>query len=120
MAHGEFTHIEIPYDDGSRARDFYGGVFGWSFREMDGMPGYWTFPSGPGDLGGGLGLRGTSAPLIIRTMVEVDDLDVALENVVAHGGAVLLARQDLGFGWYAVIHDSEGNELGVYQPKRRA
>ena len=27
MAHGEYNHIEIPFDDAERAKRFYGGVF---------------------------------------------------------------------------------------------
>lgn len=121
MAHGEFTHIEIPYDDEARAKAFYAGLFGWTITEMEGAPGggYWLFRSGPGDLGGGLGSRGVSAPTTIRSMVEVDDVDASLATSARLGGTTVIEKTDLGFGWYAVINDSEGNELGLYQPKAR-
>ena len=31
------VHFEIPADDVTRAREFYGGVFGWQLREMQEM-----------------------------------------------------------------------------------
>ena len=61
MAHGEYNHIEIPYDDEERAKRFYSGVFGWEFSQMEGFDGYDLYRSGPGELGGGLGKRGESA-----------------------------------------------------------
>ena len=61
MAHGEINHIEIPYDDEERAKRFYGGVFGWTFSQVEGFDAYDLFTSGPGGLGGALGKRGESA-----------------------------------------------------------
>ncbi len=31
---GRVVHFEIPFDDGDRARAFYGSVFGWSIMAM--------------------------------------------------------------------------------------
>lgn len=120
MAHGEYTHIEIPYDDEARATAFYANVFGWSFTPMEGMDGYQMYASGPGDLGGGLGRRGVTAPSVVRAYLDVDDLEASLEAVLANGGTVKVGRTDIGFGWYAAVDDSEGNEIGLYQPKSRA
>lgn len=119
MAHGQYTHIEIPYDDEERAKAFYAHVFGWQFKAMDGYEGYSTYASGPGDLGGGLGKRDVSAPSAIRNYVDVDDLDATLSTVVANGGTVTEPKTDMGFGCYAVFDDPEGNELALYQPKQR-
>ena len=43
-------------------------------------------------------------------------LDAALERVVAHGGRVALPRQALppGMGFYAHIHDLDGNRVGLH------
>lgn len=119
MAHGQYTHIEIPYDDEERAKAFYSTVFGWKLSAMDGYEGYYTYDSGPGDLGGGLGKRNVTAPATIRNYVDVDDLDATLATVAASGGTVKEPKTDMGFGWYAVFDDPEGNELALYQPKER-
>jgi predicted enzyme related to lactoylglutathione lyase len=47
MAHGEYNHIEIPYDDEERAKRFYSGVFGWQFRQMAGSRATTSTPPGP-------------------------------------------------------------------------
>jgi uncharacterized protein len=116
--HGEFSHIELPADDVERAKSFYSGVFGWSFEAMDGMDNYFLYSAGPGDLGGGIGLRGVNAPAAIRNYIGVDDVDGTLEKVTGNGGAVTVPKTDIGFGWYAAVTDTEGNELGLYKSKR--
>lgn len=118
--HGEWNHIEIPADDPERARRFYEAVAGWEFRSMEGYDNYWLYTSGPGELGGGLGIRGESAPPTVRAYLYVDGIDRALEAVTANGGSIHEAKTDLGFGWYASVSDSEGNEIGLYERKLEA
>jgi hypothetical protein len=115
--HGEFSHIEFPADDVERARSFYGNVFGWQFEAMDGFEGYFLYTAGPGDLGGGIGIRGQNAPQKVRNYIGVDDVDAAVAKVEANGGSVVVPKTDIGFGWYAAVTDTEGNELGLYRSK---
>jgi uncharacterized protein len=115
--HGEFSHIEFPADDVERAKSFYGNVFGWQFEAMDGLDGYFLYTAGPGDLGGGIGIRGKNAPQSVRTYIGVDDVDEAVAKVEANGGSVVVAKTDIGIGWYAAVADTEGNELGLYKSK---
>ncbi len=115
--HGEFSHIELPADDVERAKSFYAAVFGWSFRAMDGFEGYYLFTAGPGDLGGGIGIRGQNAPQGVRNYVTVDDVEAAVGKVEANGGSVVVPKTDIGFGWYAAVTDTEGNEIGLYKSK---
>lgn len=120
MTHGEFSHIEFPADDLARAQSFYSKVFGWRFRPMDGMENYSMYTAGPGELGGGFGLRGENAGPAVRTYLDVDSVDVTVDAVTANGGSVVTPRTDIGFGWYAAVLDTEGNELGLYQRKPEA
>jgi uncharacterized protein len=115
--HGEFSHIEFPADDLERARTFYGAVFGWQFRSMDEMPDYFLYEAGPGGLGGGLGKRGVNAPDAVRNYITVDSIDDSLAAATANGGSIVVPKTDIGFGWYAAITDTEGNELGLYKSK---
>ena len=115
--HGEFTHVEIPYDDEERAKRFYSAVFGWTFAAMPGFEGYSMLTAGPGDLSAGLGKRGVSGPPAVRNYIEVDDVDASAAVVTANGGSVQVAKTDIGNGWYAAVTDSEGNEFGIYQAK---
>jgi predicted enzyme related to lactoylglutathione lyase len=115
--HGEWNHIEIAADDPARAQRFYEAVAGWKFQPAQGFEDYWTYVSGPGELGGGLGIRNKTAPAGIRNDVAVDSVDKAAAAAEANGGKVVTPKTDIGFGWYAAVLDSEGNEIGLYEAK---
>ncbi len=115
--HGEYTHIEVPFDDEERAKRFDAAVFGWTFTTLPGFEGYSMISAGPGNLTAGLGRRGVTAPPAIRNYLEVDDVDASTAVIAANGGSVQVAKTDIGNGWYAAVTDSEGNEFGIYQSK---
>jgi uncharacterized protein len=117
MAHGQITHIEFPADDVERAKRFYGELFGWQFGEISGYDGYFMFNTGPTDaIGGAIGKRNESVPESVRMYVETDSIDELLPRVPEMGGTVVIEKTDIpGQGWYAVIRDPEGNELGLYE-----
>jgi predicted enzyme related to lactoylglutathione lyase len=116
MAHGEYNHIEIPYDDEERAKRFYSGVFGWQFSQMGDFAGYDLYTAGPGQLGGGLGKRGESAGTTTRNYILVDSIDDAVKKVVELGGTITTPKDEIpGMGWYAAGTDSEGNTLALYE-----
>lgn len=116
MAHGEYNHIEIPFDDAERAKRFYGGVFGWEFSQMPGFDGYELYRSGPGELGGALGKRGEMAGTAVRNYILVDSIDDAVGKVVALGGTITEPKAEIpGQGWFAIGTDSEGNPIALYE-----
>lgn len=117
MAHGDFNHLEIPADDPQRAKRFYGELFGWSFRDMEGFPDYFLFntPAGQG-AGGAVGRRNVNTRAQTIQYVELDSIDDALAKVADLGGQVLTPKSDVpGQGWYAIVADSEGNEIGLWE-----
>ena len=118
MMHGDLTHLEIPADDPDRARDFYQRLFGWSFQEMPGYAGYhlFTTPAGEEGMGGAICKRGESAPEKLRPYVWVDSIDATLPLVEESGGTVVEAKAEVpGQGWYAVLADTEGNEIALWE-----
>lgn len=120
MAHGQITHIEFPADDVGRARRFYEGLFGWQFREMPGYTDYLLFNTGSAEAGGAVGKRGDSTGQRLLVYVEVDSIDELLPRVPGLSGKVTRERTEIpGQGWYAVVVDSEGNELGLYEALAR-
>jgi uncharacterized protein len=115
MAKGEINHIEFPADDPERAMAFYTAVAGWEFSSMDGMPEYWVFRSGEG-YGGAVGKRGISTGKAIRDYITVDSIDDALAAAVRTGGSIAEAKTEIpGMGFFAVVTDPEGSEVGLYQ-----
>ena len=117
MAHGQITHIELPADDTARARRFYSELFGWEFGEMEGLPGYFLFSFGAIEsAGGAIGERGKSTGTKLRVYIETDAIENVLARVNGLGGTVLEPRTEIpGQGWYAVVNDSEGNEVGLFE-----
>ena len=119
------VHFEIPVDDVTRAREFYGPIFDWQLQPMDDM-GYTLLmttavdettssPKEPGAINGGMMERSdrTSHPVIT---IEVDSIDDSLKKVEAAGGSVVLTRSDMGgMGWFAYFKDSEGNVMGLWE-----
>lgn len=73
---------------------------------------------------GGALMMGPTAPQVSAggTLVYLDaspSLDAALERAVAHGGRVALPRTALppGMGFFAHIHDLDGNRVGLHAPE---
>jgi predicted enzyme related to lactoylglutathione lyase len=120
------VHFEIPYDDADRASTFYRDVFAWGLETWPDAGGYVlasTGPNGdrgptePGFINGGLQHRseGHAAPNVV---IDVDDIDAALDAVEGAGGKRVQGRQPVGdMGWGAYFTDSEGNVVGLWETK---
>jgi predicted enzyme related to lactoylglutathione lyase len=121
MAKGEITHIEFPADDTDRAKRFYTAVAGWEFGEIEGMPGYHMFRNGP-ESGGAVGKRGESTGSQLRIYITVDSLEDACAAAEANGGTVVEQPSDIGggMGRFAVVRDTEGTEVGLWQEEAKA
>ena len=120
---GRVVHFEIPYDDGDRARSFYGKAFGWQIQDMPDM-GYTLVMSGPsgeqgptepGFINGGMMQR--EDPFMAPNLViDVDNLEFALKAVNEAGGKTVSERQAVGdMGFTAYFKDTEGNLVGLWE-----
>jgi uncharacterized protein len=116
MPKGEITHVEFPADDPERAKRFYGAVAGWEFSEMEGMPGYHLFRTEDRH-GGAIGQRGVSTGRQLRLYITVDSLEDACAAAEANGGTVVEQPTDIGAGMgrFAVVKDTEGSEVGLWE-----
>lgn len=119
------VHFEIPTDDLSRAKEFYGSVFDWNLQTMDEMD--YTIamttpvdeqtqlPTEPGGINGGMMKRSTDTPSPVLT-VGVDSIDASMKQVEVAGGAVVQPRTEIpGMGAFAYFKDTEGNVLGLWE-----
>lgn len=123
---GRVVHFEIPFDDGDRARRFYGETFGWQLAAVPGMS-YTMVVTGPSDpeagptepgfINGGMFERSAEfagkAPNIV---IDVPSVDEALREVEAAGGKTVTEKMpvgDMGFAGY--FTDTEGNLLGLWE-----
>jgi uncharacterized protein len=126
---GRVVHFEIPYDDGERARRFYGELFGWQLQEMPGMeytlvmsgPSGDRGPSEPGFINGGMLAREEAAAAGPVVVIDVVDLDAKLVKIEEAGGSVVVPKQPVGaMGFTAYVKDCEGNVLGLWETAPQA
>src|SRR6266498_3093520 len=79
---GKPVHFEVPAKDTSRAREFYGNLFGWQFQSMEG-PVEYHMTRFSEDTGGAV-LPGD--PGAIRVYFEGDDVKAGVARVTELGG----------------------------------
>ncbi|OGO59072.1 MAG: hypothetical protein A2V85_01610 [Chloroflexi bacterium RBG_16_72_14] len=89
---------------------------GWAAGDMAEFPDYHLFRNGERS-GGAIGRRGQSTGQVIRLYITVDSLEEACAAAEANGGAVLEQPSDIGggMGRFAVVRDTEGSEVGLWQ-----
>jgi predicted enzyme related to lactoylglutathione lyase len=101
--------FELSAKDTQRARDFYGGLFGWQFQPFEGPFEYHMTSEGGGAIMAG---AGGSGPTVY---FGVDDIDAAVARVRELGGAAEDVQEIPGVGRYAHCTDTEGNAFSLYQ-----
>ncbi|HEU4540343.1 MAG TPA: VOC family protein [Jiangellaceae bacterium] len=125
---GRVVHFEIPFDDGQRARSFYRNVFGWELQELPEMdytmvtsgPSGEQGPTEPGYINGGMLDRSTSPAAGPVLVVDVDNIDTALEEIEKLGGSTVVGRTPVGdMGFSAYFTDPEGNVMGLWESARQ-
>jgi len=117
---GEFcwTNMLTPKPDAAMA--FFGGLFGWSFKDMAGL-GHVVRLDGR-DIGGMFDLHGINTPKDARpgfgVMVKVDDADAAAAMVATLGGSHKEPFDIFGQGRMAACYDPNGAEFDLWQANR--
>ena len=111
---GQMVHYEIPAGDTAKAKEFWGGLFGWEFQEFPGSPIEYHMTRFSETTGGAIygedgDHRGT------RTYFDVHDINVGRERVDQLGGSAGEAMPVPSMGWFAVCKDNQGNEFGLWQ-----
>jgi uncharacterized protein len=111
--------VDLTVDDAPTIRDFYRAVIGWEYREVD-MDGYadYSMTTLEGqDVTGICHARGHNEGLPAQWLVyfTVADLDLAISEVQARGGALLRAPFEMDAGRYAVIRDPAGAVCALFQ-----
>lgn len=129
------VHFEMPYEDKDRAAKFYQSAFGWQPHMMGPEMGNYVvvstsetdektmLPKQAGRINGGLFHR-TEPQQYPSVVVACDDIREAMKKVAAAGGKVIGGHKAdgepdeiPGVGLYSSIIDSEGNRMGILQPK---
>jgi len=121
---GKVVHFEIPADDLSRAKKFYGTVFGWRADEVPEMEYVMIgttesdengMPKQPGAINGGMLKRQDPVRHPVVT-IDVENMDDALAKVKMNGGQIVREKLPVGeMGFAAYFKDPEGNVIGLWQ-----
>jgi predicted enzyme related to lactoylglutathione lyase len=103
------NYFELPARDVGAAKAFYTQVFGWQLTDFG--PTYAATMTGDVDIGlQGDAAEATKAPLPV---IAVDDLEAALDAVVAAGGTIVRPIFSFPGGRRFQFLDPNGNELAA-------
>ena len=108
---GKIVHFEIVAEDAQRAKEFYGSLFGWKFREWTGPVEYHMFEGEPG---------GAIYPYEERdghfiVYFDTEDIDATIARTRELGGEAGDKTAIPGIGWFARCKDTEGNAFSLFQ-----
>lgn len=114
--------FDIPATNFDRAANFYEAVLGISLLRENMLGAQMAiFPAKPGEATGAIMVRtgltpGTTGPIIY--LKAGNDVSAALGRVEKAGGTVIHPKTFIkeGWGYFAIILDSEGNSVGLQSP----
>jgi predicted enzyme related to lactoylglutathione lyase len=110
MARYEIDYFELPASGGSESRRFFGGAFGWTFRDYG--PSYAEIQGG--GVIGGLNADPDDKPSLPLIGIRTDDIVAAERSVVAAGGTITRPTYAFPGGKRFYFREPGGNELMVY------
>lgn len=112
---------EIESRDPEEFMRFHAGLSGWTFESAfagtELGADYWVIHADERELGGLQRAASSASPSAgPRLYVEVDDLESALDRVVALGGSVERSRVELGGDdrWFGTYRDPTGISFGMW------
>ena len=121
-ATGRFCWVDLAATDAARAKAFYEHVFGWTARKHAANGGSFTrLRLADLDVGSVYQLQQVhieeGVPSHWTPYIQVDNVDDAARRAIAHGGGVIVRAFDVsGIARIALIVDSVGARVGLWQP----
>jgi hypothetical protein len=113
-----FVHLELNTPDLSKAKSFYGEMFGWEFEDMDMGPAgiYSTFKPSGGPGGGMMAMPGGNQGWL--AYVGVEEIHAATEKAKNLGAKIIIDSQEIPYvGWFSMLTDPTGCAVALFQPK---
>ncbi len=112
------AHFEIPADNLERAERFYSSLFDWKFENAGGdyhMITTRSLKKGGCSVPGGLYQR-QEAQMPIMDYIGVNSVSDYLTKVEKLGGKILKPKTAAtGYGYYAIVQDTENNQFGLWE-----
>lgn len=121
---GSWTWNNLMSRDVERATEFYGEVFGWEARAVEGAPPgihNWvvTGKQWPEGLGGLMAMGGEmplDAPPHWQVYFAVEAADTAVQRTESAGGRLLFGPIDIPLGRMAVLTDPQAAAFAIIEP----
>jgi uncharacterized protein len=117
-----FVHVELNTTDVSKAKSFYGSLFGWTLEDVPMGPGntYTMIKVGEGTGGGIMKHPVPGAPSAWLAYVLVDDVAAATKKAKSLGATVMKDTTEImGVGTFSVLIDPTGAAIALWQPKAK-
>jgi predicted enzyme related to lactoylglutathione lyase/uncharacterized glyoxalase superfamily protein PhnB len=116
LARPRFCYFEIPAQDVHQSAAFYAKVFNWNIRDEGSS--HPSLDDATGNISGTwVTGRQVSRDAGLLPSIWVDNIDVCLAMIAAHGGAIIEPVQSVspdGAAWIATFRDPAGNVLRLY------
>ena len=110
--------VEIPATNIERAAKFYGKVLNLEIQVIDfGKEKMACFPNGEGAISQAPDFNPSPNGVLVSFDTE-KGLNSALDIVVENGGEIVQSKTKIeaeGRGYFALIIDTEGNKVGLYE-----
>ncbi len=116
---GQMVHFEIPAGSTAKAKEFWGGLFGWEFQEFPG-PTEYHMTRFSETTGGAIYAPDPANKRGTRTYFDTDDINAGAARVTELGGEAGEVLPVPSMGWFSICKDSEGNEFGLWQNDENA
>jgi len=111
---GEINWVELPAADTTKARAFYGSLFGWTTSEFGGD--YHTIDNGPA---GAIAPREDSFTHP-RVYFTTDDVDASVKRLHELGGTAEDIQAVPGVGRLVHCRDDQGTPFSLFQPDQQS
>ncbi len=111
------THWQIVCKDPEGAAGFYKELFGWKVDTANGLNYRMVDTQSDGKgVPGGIWPSPPEGQAVVQLVVDVDDVDAAVQKATELGAAVVMPRQVLPDGdEMAIIHDGFGITFGLWR-----
>ena len=119
IGNGKICYLEMPALNINISATFYKEVFGWNIRQRG--DGATAFDDGVGEVSGAWIVgRAPMTEVGLLFYIMVDDIEAAIEKVIANGGKIVQAVGMDAPEITARFSDPAGNIIGIYQEPNSA
>jgi len=109
--------FEVLGSDGDKLRQFYGGLFGWSFDANNPIKYGMVNTGEKRGIPGGIGQTYPGTRPWVTFYVETPDVAASLAEADRLGGAIVLPRTVMPDVTLGVFEDPEGHVIGLVEAR---